>query len=58
MLKMLENSVKENFMSNSCNRLYSVADTEEEIFEQLENYTPYSYNKYNYLDWHEEEDND
>lgn len=58
MLKMLENSVKENFMSNSCNRLYSVADTEEKIFEQLENYTSYSYNKYNYLDWHEEEDND
>lgn len=57
MLRMLENSVKENFMSDYCNKLYSVANTEEEIFEQLENYTPYSYNKYNFLDSRKEEDN-
>lgn len=49
MLAMLDNAVEENFMTDDCNRLYTVADTEEEIFEQLEGYVPFSYNKYDYL---------
>lgn len=53
MIAMMNNAVEEKFMTDDCNRLYTVANTEEEVFAQLENYVSYSYNKYNYL----EEDN-
>lgn len=49
MIEMLNCAVKENFMSDDCNKLYTVANTEEEVFEQLESYVAYSYNKYDYL---------
>ncbi len=49
MINMLNFAVKENFMSDDCNKLYTVANTEEEVFEQLESYVAYSYNKYDYL---------
>lgn len=49
MIDMLKFAVKENFMSDDCNKLYTVATTEEEVFEQLESYVAYSYNKYDYL---------
>ncbi len=49
MIDMLNFAVKENFMSDDCNKLYTVANTEEEVFEQLESYVAYSYNKYDYL---------
>ena len=49
MINMLNFAVKENFMSDDCNKLYTVANTEEEGFEQLESYVAYSYNKYDYL---------
>ena len=57
MIAMLDNAVAENFMTDDCNRLYTVADTEEEVFEQLENYTPFSYNKYDYLNQKGEDNN-
>lgn len=46
MLAMMQNAVDEKFMSDDCNRLYTVASTEEQVFEQINNYVPYSYNKY------------
>lgn len=49
MIDMLNFAVKENFMSDDCNKLYTIANTEEEVFEQLESYVAYSYNKYDYL---------
>ncbi len=49
MLAMMDNAVEQNFMTDDCNKLYTVADTEEELIDQLENYVPYSYNKYDYL---------
>lgn len=49
MLAMLDNAVSEKFMTNACNRLYTIADTEEEVFNQLENYVPFTYNKYEFL---------
>lgn len=49
MIEMMQNAVDNGFMTDDCNRLYTVADTEEQVFEQLENYKPYSYNKYNFL---------
>lgn len=48
-LAMLKNAVSQGFMSDDCNRLYTVARTQDEVFEQLDSYTPYSYNKYGYL---------
>ena len=49
MLAMLDNAVSEKFMTNACNRLYTIADTEEEVFEQIESYVPFSYDKYEFL---------
>lgn len=49
MLDMMNKSVEEKFMAQDCRRLYTVAETEQEVFEQIENYAPYSYNKYGYL---------
>lgn len=48
MIEMLENAVRQKFMSKSCHCLYSVANSIDEIFEQLENYKPFSYNKYDF----------
>lgn len=50
MLEMLQNAIDRNFMSDDFNRLFTVADTEEQVFEQIENYSPYSYNKYKFLE--------
>lgn len=46
MLAMLQNAVDKEFMSDECNRLYTIAETEEQIFEQIKDYVPYSYDKY------------
>lgn len=46
MIKMMNASVEKNFMSKNVNMLYSVADTEEEVFDQLDNYREFHYNKY------------
>lgn len=47
MFKMLENAVNQDFMTDHCFNLFSVCDTQEEVFNQLENYIPFSYDKYN-----------
>lgn len=46
MLAMMKNAVDQEFMSDACNQLYTVANTEEQVFEQIKNYIPYSYDKY------------
>lgn len=46
MLAMMQNAVDKEFMSDDCNHLYTIADTEEQVFEQIKNYVPYSYDKY------------
>lgn len=46
MTDMLSRCVAEKFMSEHVHGLYSVAETEDEVLSQLENYTPYQYNKY------------
>lgn len=46
MLEMMNSSVKQCFMSDNVNKLYSIANTQEEIFEQLNDYSSFSYNKY------------
>ena len=47
MIEMLERFVTQDFMSENVHRLYSVADSIEAAWEQLESYTPFGYNKYN-----------
>lgn len=46
MIAMMQNAVDEKFMTGECNKLYTVADTEEQIFEQIKNYVPFLYEKY------------
>ena len=46
MLDMMEQSVAQHFMSEKVHRLYTVASSIEEAWEQLENYQPFGYNKY------------
>lgn len=49
MLAMLENAVDNRFMTDDCKRLFTVASSEEELIAQLDGYTSYIYNKYDYL---------
>lgn len=49
LLAMMNRAVEEKFMSDDCQRLYTVAKTEEEVFDQIENYVEYSYDKYGFL---------
>ncbi len=46
MIDMMDRSVAENFMSHNIHKLYSVASSVDEVFDLLENYTPFGYNKY------------
>lgn len=50
MIAMLDNAIAQQFMTEDSKKLYSVAATEEEVFEQIENYIPNMYNKYNFID--------
>jgi uncharacterized protein (TIGR00730 family) len=47
LLAMMKASVEKNFMSDEVNKIYTVANTEEEVIEQLDNYKAFMYNKYN-----------
>ena len=49
LLNMMKKSVSEGFMSDECLKLYTVADTEQEVFEQIDNYKEYTYDKYGFL---------
>lgn len=46
MIEMMDKSVKDNFMSQNVHKLYTVVDTIDEVFEKLENYVAFGYNKY------------
>lgn len=46
MLSMMDHAEQTDFIADDCSKLFSVANSEEEVFEQLENYEPFSYNKY------------
>ena len=46
MIDMMEQSVAQHFMSANVHRLYSVADSLEQVWEQLETYKAFGYNKY------------
>lgn len=46
LLKMMEYAVEQKFLSENCYLLYEVCRTPQEIFEYIETYKPYSYDKY------------
>lgn len=46
MINMLENAVNEKFMSEKCMKLFFVSDNKDEIFDYLDNYSPFIYSKY------------
>lgn len=46
MIEMMEKCVEQKFMAREFTELYTVAYTEEEVFEQLENYKAVVYDKY------------
>lgn len=49
MFDMLQNAVDKEFMTDQCMSLFTIACTEKEVFEQIEGYKPFQYNKYDYL---------
>ncbi len=49
MLRMLDVIIEERFMTDKCRALFKVCDTAEEIFAYLEEYEPFTYNKYEFL---------
>ena len=46
MLDMMEQSVANDFMADAVHKLYTVAYSLDEVWEQLENYQPFTYDKY------------
>ena len=46
MLQMMETAIRDRFMAEDTDTLYSVAETEEEVFAQLADYKAFDYNKY------------
>lgn len=46
LLAMMNNAIEEKFMTDDCNKLFTIANSEAEIFEQLADYKPFSYDKY------------
>ena len=46
MLDMMEQCCAQQFMSEDVHRLFSVAESIDEVFDQLENYSAFQYNKY------------
>ena len=46
MLKMLENAIKQDFMTNHVLNLFTLCNCAEEVFCEIENYSPNMYNKY------------
>lgn len=49
LINMMKKSVSEDFMSDDCLKLFTVANTEQEVFEQIDNYKEYTYDKYGFL---------
>lgn len=46
LLNLMNSAISKNFMSKKCQDLYYVTDSAETVFAYLDNYKPYSYDKY------------
>lgn len=50
LLNLMEEAIAHNFMDEKCRKLYFVTDSSDKVFEHINNYTPFSYNKYEFLE--------
>lgn len=48
LIAMLETAIEQDFMSPNCRKLYHISHSREDVFEYLENYKPFLYEKYSY----------
>ncbi len=46
LINLIESAVAQNFMSEKCVQLYHITDSADGVFEYLESYKPFSYDKY------------
>ena len=49
-LRMIDTAIAQGFMSEQCRNLMIVSDNPQEIFDFFDNYKPFEYNKYDFLD--------
>ena len=47
---MIDTAIAQGFMSEQCRNLMIVSDNPQEIFDFFDNYKPFEYNKYDFLD--------
>ncbi|MBR1731424.1 MAG: TIGR00730 family Rossman fold protein [Ruminococcus sp.] len=50
LLNLIDTAIAENFMAEKCRNLYYVTDSADKVFEYINDYKPYSYNKYEFLE--------
>ena len=49
LLNLMEAAIAQNFMADKCHDLYFVTDSADRVFEYINDYKPYSYDKYEFL---------
>ncbi|MCH5304045.1 MAG: TIGR00730 family Rossman fold protein [Ruminococcus sp.] len=49
LFEMLDKTIIEGFMSEKCRELFFISDDENEILEYFKDYTPFSYDKYEFI---------
>lgn len=54
LLNMMDAAIAHNFMADKCRDLYFVTDSADRVFEYIDEYKPYIYDKYEFLDEKEE----
>ena len=50
LLNLIETAISENFMADKFRNLYFVTDSADKVFEYINDYKPYSYDKYEFLE--------
>ena len=50
LINLMETAISQNFMSEKCRELYYVTDSSDKVFDFIDNYKPYSYDKYEFLE--------
>ena len=50
LLNLIETAIAENFMAEKCRNLYYVTDSADRVLEYLNDYKPFSYDKYEFLE--------
>jgi len=50
LLNLIDTAITQNFMSEKCRNLYFVTDSADGVFNYINEYKPYSYDKYEFLE--------